>query len=91
MEVKQGEQSARPENCLSLLQQTSFFWSTTRAAVLPIFFVSLDFFFGSFILCQDKRKNNILAQSKKAAINTHFLDYNVLTTNCEKYWLITLP
>jgi hypothetical protein len=61
MEVKQGEQSVRPENCLSSLQRTSFFWSTTRAAVLPIFFFSLDFFFGSFLLCQDKRKNNIFA------------------------------
>jgi hypothetical protein len=50
MEVKQGEQSVRPENCLSSLQRMSFFWSTTRAAVLPIFFFSLDFFCRSFFL-----------------------------------------
>jgi len=65
MVLKQGELSVQPENCLSSLQRTSFFWSTQRAAVLTIFFYSLDFFFGSFLLCQDKRKNNIVALKEK--------------------------
>jgi hypothetical protein len=56
MEVKQGEQSVRPENCLSSLQQPEAHnnfrnaeYYLFPAAVLPIFFFSLDFFFGSFM------------------------------------------
>jgi len=79
MEVKQGEQSVRPENCLSSFQQPEAHnnfrnaeYYLFPAAVLLIFFFSLDFFFGSFLLCQDKRKNNIFALKESSDMNYIF-------------------
>jgi hypothetical protein len=59
MEVKQGEQPEAHNNFHNAE------YNLYPAAVLPIFFFSLDFFFGSFLLCQDKRKNNIFALQRK--------------------------
>jgi hypothetical protein len=57
MEVKQGERSVRPENCLSSLQQPEAHnnfrnaeYYLFPAVVLPIFFFSLDFFCRSLFL-----------------------------------------